>query len=709
MFNSKNIGHVSIFAESFAEMILKYIRNIVLFYLILQSGEVAAQYLPDNHLQDTLMEKEIGEVVITADRYPSRQLNTPSAIKVLDKKSLGKMQVRTSPEALTLTPGVFVQKTNHGGGSPFLRGLTGNQTLLLVDGIRLSNSASRYGPNQTFNTIDVFGIEKIEVLRGEGSVQYGSDAIGGTVQAFTFQPEFSEKPEWGGSLTGRIATHGMEQGLNSALTYGSKRFAFRASVTGRNFGDLVGGDTTGRQMPTGYKELDYDLKAKFLLAKSTDLTAAYQTVHQYDVPVYHKYILENYALNRMDPQYRELAYLRLNHNFYDSFIKSAVITAFMHNTEEGRELRKNGSNSLRTENDRVKTLGFTAEFLMTKSGLWKGNSGLELYSDRIKSSRNDFDLVSRSSVSKRGLYPDGSSMTSMAVFSLHTFDFYKWSVNSGLRFNTFIIDVQDEAVGNARLTPSALVGNISLLRKLNTQTSVFTSVNTGFRAPNIDDLGTLGIVDFRYEVPNYDLKPERSVQYQAGFKHSGEVIKGELFFYRNNLTDLVVRNSVPGNVIDGYPVYIKENVEDAYIQGFETSWDIHINKSLSLNTSYTYTYGQNTTKNEPVRRIPPMFWRTAADYSFGRWQAVIEWLGASKQDRLAAGDKSDNRIPAGGTPGWNIINISGGYSSGRYAADLNFNNIFNADYRYHGSGVNGVGRSLFLTLRINIGSLTHSS
>ena len=110
-------------------------------------------------------------------------------------------------------------------------------------------------------------------------------------------------------------------------------------------------------------------------------------------------------------------------------------------------------------------------------------------------------------------------MTSIAAFSLHTFDLQDWNFTAGVRFNTFVINVTDEALGNTKLTPSALVGNLGLLRKLNKTSNLFVSMNTGFRAPNIDDLGTLGIVDFRYETPNFDLKPEHSFQYQLGYKY----------------------------------------------------------------------------------------------------------------------------------------------------------------------------------------------
>ena len=81
-------------------------------------------------------------------------------------------------------------------------------------------------------------------------------------------------------------------------------------------------------------------------------------------------------------------------------------------------------------------------------------------------------------------------------------------------------------LGLSKLTPSALVGNLAVMRKLNAGSNLFVSLNTGFRAPNIDDLGTLGIVDFRYEIPNSRLKPESSIQYEAGYKFIGQKLRG---------------------------------------------------------------------------------------------------------------------------------------------------------------------------------------
>jgi outer membrane receptor protein involved in Fe transport len=594
--------------------------------------------------------------------------------------------------------GVFVQKTNHGGGSPFVRGLTGNQTLLLMDGIRLSNATTRYGPNQYFNTLDVFSLGKIEVLRGSGAVQYGTDAIGGTIQAFSRETSFTEKPSWRSMLNLRFATQGMEQSLNTGMSYGSKKAAFNAGLTWRNFGDIVGGDTTGRQSPSAYSELDFDLKGKVLISPRSTLTIVYQNVHQEEVDVYHKIALEDYAVNKMDPQNRRLAYIRLNQELNSGIWKNAAVTFSLQNTEEGRYARKNGSEITRVENDRVRSLGFSVEAVTSQGEIWSANSGIELYNDLVSSKREDRDQQSGDIVSGRGLYPDGSGMTSLAAFTMHRVELKDWNFSTGIRYNSFIIRVDDTESGNVKLTPSAFIGNIAVMRKLGTVSNVFFSVNTGFRSPNIDDMGALGIVDFRYEIPNFDLRPERSVQYELGYKLHSARLKGEFFVYHTELKELIVRSRVEGDSIDGYPVYVKENAEHSYIQGLETTWEFEMAASWLISGNLTYTYGQNITKSEPVRRIPPLFGRLALEYSFGKAWTCLEWQAAAKQSRLAQGDIDDNRIPDTGTPGWNVLNLHAGYTCRFLRTNISLQNIFNTDYRYHGSGVNGYGRSAILTI-----------
>ena len=250
------------------------LRSTLVGILIALAQHLEAQIVPDSLPAASAYRQTLSELVVTAQRSATPRFRTPQAIEVLHEKPMRVRQPRTASEALALVPGVFVQKTNHGGGSPFLRGLTGNQTLLLVDGIRLSNATFRYGPNQYFNTIDLFAIEKIEVLRGSGSVQYGSDALGGTIQAFSRELGFSEKNDWSGALLLRGATQNMEQSLRAEVQHTARHIAFTGGLSGRNFGDLIGGDTTGRQVPGGYRELDFDLKGKIKLSGAAVLTLA---------------------------------------------------------------------------------------------------------------------------------------------------------------------------------------------------------------------------------------------------------------------------------------------------------------------------------------------------------------------------------------------------------------------------------------------------
>lgn len=129
--------------------------------------------------------KLLDSVIVTSRSIKIFDTKNPFVISSITNKQIVEKGARTTPEALQGVSGVFIQKTNHGGGSAFIRGLTGNQTLIVLDGIRLNNAIYRYGPNQYLNTIDMFTVDKIDVLKGFGSVEYGSDAMGGVIHVKT--------------------------------------------------------------------------------------------------------------------------------------------------------------------------------------------------------------------------------------------------------------------------------------------------------------------------------------------------------------------------------------------------------------------------------------------------------------------------------------------------------------------------------------------
>lgn len=649
--------------------------------------------------QEDTTAKSLSEVVVTAGRTSQQEIKIPYVTNTINRKELNRFQPRTTPEALMGTTGVFVQKTNHGGGSAFIRGLTGNQTLILIDGIRLNNSTFRYGPNQYLNTIDLFTIQQIEVVKGTGSVQYGTDALGGTIHVITKDASFSETKKWSGGLQTKFMTAGMEQTARGEISYSSSKFAATGGVTIRNFGHILGGDTTSFQIPSGYKEMAYDAKLKFLLQSNIELTASHQFLHQQNVPVYHKVRLENFLLNEMNPQQRMLSYAKLKIENNNPFIKTIELTTSHQQTKEGRNSQKNGGTVLRKELDEVNTVGFTADVQSVYSKYWTSSSGIDLYMDKVSSTIDDINTAAQSKSAKRGLYPDGATYGNYSLFSLHQLNFNKLRLNAGVRYNFFNIKISDTSLGNVKINPSAFVFNAGIVYAVSKQHHLFASFNNSFRAPNVDDMGTLGIVDFRYELPAYNLNPERSYNYEAGYKYRSRKLNITASAFYMQLRQLITRVKMDGQQINGYNVYVKENTDEALIRGVEAEADVEIIKGLKLQTGIAYAYGQNKTRNEPLRRIPPLNGRVRSTYTKNKWFAAVECWFANKQTRLAQGDKDDNRIPAGGTPGFAVWNVFAGYQIKQLNVQMGLQNLFNKDYRTHGSGINGFGQSAWLHIQ----------
>ncbi|MBA3732512.1 MAG: TonB-dependent receptor plug domain-containing protein, partial [Gammaproteobacteria bacterium] len=215
------------------------------------------------------------QITVTAARVMRSDFDTPRATTVIGQKEIQRANTSRTPDLLRYAQGVYIQNTNLGGGSPFIRGLTGKQVLILVDGVRLNNSFYRFGPHQYLNTIDPNLIKRIEVVRGPGSVLYGSDALGGVINIITKRrTDFSSSADLGGLIEGRYDS-GVDGGSARAQVEGNRSdIGFIGGVTGKIFDDLEGGDGVGEQVPSGYDELDADLKLNWRADEHSEFIVA---------------------------------------------------------------------------------------------------------------------------------------------------------------------------------------------------------------------------------------------------------------------------------------------------------------------------------------------------------------------------------------------------------------------------------------------------
>jgi len=264
------------------------------------------------------------------------------------------------------------------------------------------------------------------------------------------------------------------------------------------------------------------------------------------------------------------------------------------------------------------------------------------------------------------------------------------------------IQIKEEMLGNVNIKPAALVANLGVNYAMGNKHYLYSSLSSGYRAPNIDDLGTLGIVDFRYELPTSNLKPEKSINTELGYKYISKRWNLNIAAFYISLKDIITRVKSEGQPIDGYAVYNKQNIEAAYIKGAEFSFSYAINAAILFQSNATYTYGQNLTKQEPMRRIPPLFGQSNIVWSKKGYEIMLSHQFAGQQDRLSQGDKDDNRIGKLGTPEWNVFNLMSSYYYKKIKLNVGMFNILNEKYKTHGSGIYGMGQSFFLSTKISL-------
>src|SRR4029450_4540651 len=179
------------------------------------------------------------EVTVAATRDSVDALRVSAQpVNVITNDELAARVKPVAAQAVEAETGVHLQQTSPTMAGIFVRGLTGNKVNVFVDGVREWNGGQRGGGTTFLELIEPDGLETIEILRGPSSAQYGSDALGGSIQFFSKPPALGspDAPRWRGTLN-MAGGSGYHFGSGSGvISYAAPSLGVTGSVSGRRTG-----------------------------------------------------------------------------------------------------------------------------------------------------------------------------------------------------------------------------------------------------------------------------------------------------------------------------------------------------------------------------------------------------------------------------------------------------------------------------------------
>ncbi len=649
--------------------------------------------------------------------------DSPNDITIIGPQLLEERQSSDMARTLQNEVGVLVQSAARGQASPFIRGLTGQQVVILIDGVRLNNSTFRAGPNQYFSTIDPGMVERIEVVRGAQSVLWGSDAIGGVINVVTKSPD---------RYSGSYGDAGFKEIFSTADLASYTRMSVETWTGDRgiyggasymNVNDLDIGGGRGRQPFTDYDQYAGDFKVQQLLDADNILTLSMQHFEQQDVPRSDRFapFTSSPRPTFFDVQQRDMLNLRLdgltNNVFYDGYSLTFNYSRQKEGVNE-RRLNANGTtNRFELGEFDVNTFGTVLTLVKDFEQAGKLSYGADFYYDDVDAVRtrtiNNSNPVPPANQNVTPQFPNDSTYDRVGVYAMWEIPLTeRLTVMPGIRYES----ANAEGTTPINNVPTFVdrsyddwVASVGLNYKLTDDCALVGGYYEGYRAPNLDDLfADVSFAQGQFQtISSINVGPEYSQTYEVGLKVDTDDFRMQVFQYWNNLENAILRYPVnaQGQFAPNGTNVIRDN-SDSYIYGTELGGEYMLDSwgycGWSLYGNVWYTYGVDLGTNEvgapsePFSRIPPLTGTLGT-----RWRSAYtkQWLdifvfAAGRADRYSLLNSQDARFIPGGTPGYATLNARTGRRWGKndcHEFAVGLENITDTYYRVLGSGVDGAG------------------
>jgi len=670
----------------------------------------------------------LSDVTVSATRTVRKVDDVPSSVSVITDATIQKEGARNLKEAFRNEPDVTVPvgptrfgvggaATGRGGQEGVnIRGLGGNQVLMLVDGIRIPNGFT-FGPFSTGrgDFLDIDGLKSVEILRGPASTQYGSDGLAGAVTFKTLDP--SDVLTRGQSVGGfaRVGYASIDQAGSGTLAVAGKNEKWQAMV----LGSYRQGHETGNKANNDDKSVErttpnpVNYSNRYLLGKAI---LAIDTAQQLGLTVESQRRSQQtnvFSARAVAPQLPrsltglttqdtiERDRLSLEHRYNNlnaAWIQSTETRLYWQDAKVNQyatEQRRRAPERIRDNTFRTQVVGLATQFQTNLTG-WVNQRlsyGVDLSQAQISALRDGTSPPYGSKFPSRP-FPD-TTYTLGGAFLQSEIELSTVSVIPGVRFDRYAINPSTKGYDHmslSTLSGQAVTPRIGAVWRLASGFSPYAQLARGFRAPTPDQVnnGFANLASGYTSIGNSELKPEYADSLEIGFRGKSHGLRYSLAGFENRYQNFISQEVIGGGGRPTNPtIYQYVNLANAKIQGVVAQVELKVGSRWTVQTGAAYLKGdsQSNGVSTPINSVQPFKALLGLQYDAGEWggQATVLYSAAKDPSRIAPG-----RTSQFATPDYTVLDLGVYWKpSPNLTFNANVNNALDTKY-WRWSDVSGL-------------------
>ena len=593
------------------------------------------------------------QVTVTASGTEQSVFESFQSVNSVGSTRISERAATSLGEVLEAETGVAKRSFGPGSARPVIRGFDGDRVLVLQDGVRSGSVAAQSGDHG--ETVDPMSAERIEVVKGPGTLLYGSNALGGVVNVIGHDDDEAHGGVRG-FFTGVGGTTDKQAAASGGLEYGFGKWLVRMSASAQRTGDY---DTPLGEIPNSATRANAASFGGGYYANKAYISASYGfDVRRYGIPFaafFEEEPTEGGELPVVDDEV-DVRARRHNFRITGGFrnLTNPLISSLQYNLDytdyRHKEIeRVDDIDEIGTIFDN-KTFSYRSLFEQTKHGRLTGRFGFEGF-DRSYEVNGAEQLIQGE-----------VKHNAFSVFALEELDLERVKFQFGARVEHNGYDPEAADLRDRSFT--GFSGGVGANIPLWKGGAFIANYTHSFRAAALEELYNNGphIGNITFEIGNPDLVAERSNGIDVSLRHQSERFKfsADVYYYRIGNFVFLAYQDADGDghidTIDGLPVGRYEQADASYF-GSELNGEVKFNKYVDGLISLDFVRARLVDERLNVPRIPPARARIGLDLHYKNLSVRPEAVFAADQNKVAPLETP--------TAGYGIINVAASYTIGR--------------------------------------------